>query len=188
MLALWEVKNLFAWYLLRFVSFVTLLNNLLMKLGGISQQSSNVAMTLFQIHDLLLSHFLNFPSTKYQFVMHCICWKKKRCPWSCYRKTWKSRHKFASTMVACFEGVWKAQSCNHLNLVEFSLRQLFGSNLFLQKILYHGIESTDHWLMSVLLWRSFRTFSRRYILFLSVATNNVTITPVITGALADFLF
>ena len=37
--------NLFARYLLRFVLFVTLLRNLLMKFGGISEQSSNVTMS-----------------------------------------------------------------------------------------------------------------------------------------------
>ena len=40
----WEARNLFARYLLRFVLFVTLLRNLLLKFGEISEQSPNVTM------------------------------------------------------------------------------------------------------------------------------------------------
>ena len=64
----WLVRNLFARYLLRFVLFVTLLRNLLMKFGGISEQLSNVIICPVPDPRSSLVRSFKLPS-KYRSVM-----------------------------------------------------------------------------------------------------------------------
>ena len=100
----------------------------------------------------------------YQSVKHHICWKKKRCTWSRCRETWKCQQRCASTIVAPCRETWNAQSHNYLYLFEFFLCKLFGLNLLLWKILYHGLERTGHWLMPVLFQKTsvFKVSSTRF--------------------------
>ena len=136
-----------------------------MRFRGISEQSLNI-MSFFP--DPGTSHVPSFKlPSKCWFVITSNLLNKEEISLMSLKKNLEKLAKVSTHNV------------NHLHLIELFLHHLFGLNLLLWKILYHGLDRTNHWLMTVISKTFlFKRSSTRYLLFLPASTNFI-ITAVI---------